>query len=197
MSQHQKEPPLPHLSQHVHDVEADEIGQHDAEEHRHHLADVRRQQVAQELADIVEDGAALLDCGDDRREVVVGEHHVGGLFGDVGARNPHCDANVGLLERRRVVDAVAGHRHDRAGPPQCVDDLQLVLRIDARIHGDVRNRPHGRIRCERVELATRDRTAVVADTELVCDHDVDLLSQCFHLRRKVQIWNVGSHLGGG
>ena len=40
----------------------------------------------------------------------------------------HGDADVGLLQRRRVVDAVACHRHDRAGPPQRVDDAQFVFR---------------------------------------------------------------------
>ena len=57
-------------------VEAEHAGEHDAEEHRQHLADVRREQEAQELADVREDPAALAHGGDDRGEVVVGEDHV-------------------------------------------------------------------------------------------------------------------------
>ena len=39
---------------------------------------------------------------------------VGGLAGDVGAGEAHGDADVGLLQRRRVVDAVAGDGDDLA-----------------------------------------------------------------------------------
>ena len=39
--------------------------------------------------------AAFLDRGDDRREVVVGEDHVGRFLGDVGAGDAHRDADVG------------------------------------------------------------------------------------------------------
>ena len=48
--------------------------------------------------------------------VVVGEHHVGGLFGHVGAGDAHGHADVGPLERWRIVDAVAGHRHHVPAP---------------------------------------------------------------------------------
>ena len=51
---------------------------------------------------------------DDRGEVVVGEDHVGGFLRHLGAGDPHRDADVRALERRRVVDAVAGHRDDVA-----------------------------------------------------------------------------------
>ena len=69
---------------------------------------------------------------DDRREVVVGQDHVGGLAGDVGARLAHRDADVGGLERGRVVDAVAGHRDDLAHRLQRLRDAHLVLGNDAR-----------------------------------------------------------------
>ena len=48
---------------------------------RHQLGDVRRQDVGEELADVGVDGPALLDGRDDAREVVVQQHHVGGLHG--------------------------------------------------------------------------------------------------------------------
>ena len=54
---------------------------------------------------------------DHRREVVLGEHERGGLASDVGAALAHGDADVGGLERGRVVDAVAGHGDDLARRP--------------------------------------------------------------------------------
>ena len=116
--------------------EPDEPGQHDAEEHHQHLAEVRRQQVAQELLDVGVDRAPLLDRRDDRGEVVVGEHDVGGLLRDVGPGDAHRDADVGSLQRRRVVHAVAGHRDDFAERVERAHDPELVLRAHARV--DVR-----------------------------------------------------------
>jgi hypothetical protein len=68
-----------------------------------------------------------LHRGGDRREVVVGEHHGGGLAGDVGAGLAHGDADVGAAQRGCVVDAVAGHRDDLAQRAQGVGDPQLRL----------------------------------------------------------------------
>ena len=70
------------------------------------LSYVGRDEVADELFHVVVDGASFLDGGDDRREVVVGEHHLRGGLGDRRART-HRNADLGLLQRRRVVDAVA------------------------------------------------------------------------------------------
>ena len=58
---------------------------------------------------VVEDGAPLLDRRDDRREVVVREHHVRRRLGHRRAR-AHRDADVGLLERRARVRARARAR---------------------------------------------------------------------------------------
>ena len=59
---------------------------------------------------------------DDRREVVVEQHHVRRLARHVGAALAHRDADVRALERRRVVDAVAGHRDELARVLQRLDD---------------------------------------------------------------------------
>ena len=75
--------------------------------------------------------AALAHRLDDGREVVVGEDHLRRLLGHLGAGDAHGDADVGRLQRRRVVDAVAGHRDDVAVGLQRVDDAQLVRRRDA------------------------------------------------------------------
>jgi len=71
------------------------------------LSYVGRDEVADELFHVVVDGASFLDGGDDRREVVVGEHHLRGGLGDRRAR-AHRDADLGLLQRRRVVDTIPG-----------------------------------------------------------------------------------------
>ena len=76
-------------------------------------------------------------AGDDAGEVVVEEDQVGGLPGHVGARPAHGDADVGLVQRGRVVDAVAGHRHDVPPRPQGPGDAQLVLRGDPGDHDAV------------------------------------------------------------
>ena len=97
------------------------------DDERRQLGDVVGEVVGQEPADVGEGRAALLDGGDDGGEVVVEQHEVGGLAGDVGAAAPHRDADVGRLEGRAVVHAVAGHRHDVAPRSQRLGDPQLVL----------------------------------------------------------------------
>ena len=66
------------------------------------LAQVRRQQIADELLDVGELAPALLDGGNDGGEVVVGQHDVSGLLGGLCALDAHGHADVGALERRRV-----------------------------------------------------------------------------------------------
>ncbi len=78
-----------------------------------------------------------LDRLDDRREVVVGEHHVRCLARHVGADVAHRHADVGALEGGRVVHAVAGHRDDLAVGLECRDDSDLVLGVHARVHANV------------------------------------------------------------
>ncbi len=61
------------------------------------------------------------------RERVVAEDEVGGLLGDPGP-GPHGDGDVGAMQGRRVVDAVAGDRHGPAGGPGDADQPLLLLR---------------------------------------------------------------------
>ena len=49
----------------------------------------------------------------DAGEVALDQRHAGALHRDVGA-GAHRDADIGGGERRRVVDAVAGHGDDAA-----------------------------------------------------------------------------------
>ena len=99
------------------------------EEAGHLEADVAQQVVVQ--------GPAKLDGLDDRGEVVVGQDHHRGLFGDLGAGDAHRHADVGALECRRVVNTVAGHGDDVALAPKDLDQVDLVLRSDAGDDADV------------------------------------------------------------
>ena len=83
------------------------------------------------LDEVVVQPAPQLDRLDDGREVVVGQHHHGGVLGDLGAGDAHRDTDVGALQCGRVVHAVAGHRDDPALPLEQLDQTDLVLRRDA------------------------------------------------------------------
>ena len=74
---------------------------------------------------------------DQRREVVVGEHDLRRLLGDLGAA-AHRDADVGLLERGGVVHGVAGHRDDLAGLLHEPGQAHLVLGRDPAEHVQLR-----------------------------------------------------------
>ena len=63
------------------------------------------------------------------RELVADQRDVRGLEGDVRAGADR-DPEVGLRQRRRVVDAVADHRDDRPGRLQLGDASRLVARQD-------------------------------------------------------------------
>lgn len=76
--------------------------------------DVGRERVRDGLLEVVEDEAALLDAADDGGEVVVEQDHVGRLLGHGAAHDAHGDADVRLLQGRRVVHAVSRHGHDVA-----------------------------------------------------------------------------------
>ena len=99
-------------------------------------AHVRGQLEPHELDDVVVDGAAPLDGADDGGEVVVGEHHVAGFLGDLGAGDAHGHADVGPAQRRGVVHAVAGHGHDVAPALERLDDPHLVLGRHPGAHAD-------------------------------------------------------------
>ena len=76
----------------------------DEDEEGHQLGDVGRQRVRDRLLQVVEDEPALLDAGDDRREVVVEEDHVGRLFRDVRAGDAH--GHTWKLRRQHHVDSI-------------------------------------------------------------------------------------------
>ena len=69
----------------------------------------------------------------DAVQIALEQRDAGALDRDVGAR-AHGDADVGGGERRRVVDAVAGHGDLAALRLQLGDEARLVLRQHVGVH---------------------------------------------------------------
>ena len=64
-------------------------------------------------------------------------NHVGDVLGDIGTGDAHANADVGALDGRGVVHAVAGHGDDVAQALPSVDDASLVLGLDAGVDGNL------------------------------------------------------------
>ena len=139
---------------------------------RDQLGHVVGQDVSQELPDVAEDRAPLLDRVDDAGEVVVQQHHVGRFLGHVGARDPHRDSDVRALERRRVVHAVAGGRHDVSFSLQRLDDPPFLIRADTGEDDFRRVQRQAQLGVgERAQLVARDYQRVVRayETDFAAD----------------------------
>jgi hypothetical protein len=133
------------------------------------LVDRGREQVQDHLLQVAVDQAALLDRGDDRREVVVGDHDPRRALGDLGAGDAHGHADVGARERRRVVDAVAVIA-TTSPRLQRLDDPQLLGGLHAREHRDPAEHALQRGLVHPVERGTVDgERALVRDAELAGD----------------------------
>ena len=117
-------------------------------------------EVGRRLLEVVEDAPAEPDRLDDGGEVVVEKHQGRGLARDVGAAASHRDADVGGLQGRRVVDAVARHDDDLAPGLEGLDEPQLLRRHDAREDRDPADACGERGVVERVELGPRHRIGV-------------------------------------
>ena len=145
----------------------------EAEEDRHHddqrLGDVGRQHEEDGLLDVVVDGAPFLHRRRDRGEVVVGQNHAGRFLGDLGALDPHGDADVGLLQSGSIVYAVARHRHDLLVGLDCLHQAELVLGARAREHVDIAYLLLQRRLVHVLDLGAGDRRLSVADAEHLGD----------------------------
>src|SRR3546814_467143 len=107
----------------------------DASRDRHACAvvDEREEQV---LADVAHGGVGQAAGAHDAVEIAFDQRDPGAFDGDVRAGS-HCDADIGLCQRRRVVDAVARHRDLTAARLKLRDDrseehtseLQSLMRI--------------------------------------------------------------------
>jgi hypothetical protein len=129
------------------------------------LRDVGRQDVEDGLLDVVVDGAPFLHRRGDRSEVVVDEDHPRRLLRHLGALDPHRDADVRLLEGRRIVDAVARHGDDLPVGLDRLDKPQLVLGAGAREDVDVAHALLQRRIVHRLDLGAGHGRLAVADAE--------------------------------
>ena len=116
-------------------VEQDLAGQHRQErQHRRgrgraeHVAEVARGAHQHVLDGVGEDPPALGDAVGEHAEVLLQQHDVGGVLGDVGGGVDR-DADVGVVQRQRVVDPVAEEADRRARCARSSDQPGLLLRV--------------------------------------------------------------------
>ena len=86
---------------------------------------------------------------------------------DLRAGDAHRDADVGLLEGRRVVHAVAGHGDDMALLAQDVHEVDLVLGGDAGEDADAVDLAHGLVVAQGAEVGAGHGAAL--DAQLAGD----------------------------
>ena len=91
------------------------------------VGDQGRHLEAEVFEEVVVQVAAVVDRLDDGGEVVVGQDHDRGFFGDLGAGDAHGDPDVGRLEGGGVIDPVPGHGDHVAALFEQPDQAQLVL----------------------------------------------------------------------
>jgi hypothetical protein len=122
------------------------------QEHDPDLGRAAAETVADEAAQVVVDAPTLADGADDGGEGVVGQDHVGGLLGDLGAGLAHGHPDVGPAQGGGVIHAVAGHGHYLPAGLPGLDDVELLLGGGAGVHRDVGHmfRPDTRARVGRV-----------------------------------------------
>ena len=94
------------------------------------LPPVGRERPDDELLQVVEDPSPFFDRGLDRGEVVVREDHVGRLARGLRPTEGHGHTDVRAAESRRVVDPIAGHRHNLTASLQGFNQAKLVLGTD-------------------------------------------------------------------
>ena len=136
-----------------------EDGQHDCQR----FPAIGRQGPHDVLANIVVDRAAFAHRRDDRGEIVVEQDDVGRLLGGFGAFQSHRHADIRRLQRRRVVDSIAGHGDDRAIGLERPDDPQLMLGAGAREH--------------RYPLDGHCQLGIGQAIELGADHPLEMVGQ--------------------
>ena len=97
------------------------------------FAHVRAEQELYRLADVVVNSSAFLDSGHNRREVIVGKHHIRNVFGDVRTCDAHSDTDIRGFYGGSVIYTVACHSCNVACCSPLVYDARLVLRLNSRV----------------------------------------------------------------
>jgi hypothetical protein len=98
--------------------------------HAEHVAEVGAGPHQHVLGDVDDGAPALPDGVAQDAQVLVEQDDLGGFLGDVG-RGVDREADVGRVQRGRVVDAVAEEAHGVPEPLQGQDQAVLLLRRDA------------------------------------------------------------------
>ena len=102
--------------------------------------------------------------------VAKGKDHVRHVLGDVGTGDAHAHADVGALDGRGVVHAVAGHGDDLVAALPGVDDAGLVLGLDAGVDAVLGDLLLEVLVGDLVELGAGDGLGgVLADAEVLGD----------------------------
>ncbi len=83
------------------------------------------QVVTDGLAQVVVEATAFRHRPHQGGKVVVGDHQVCGFPGDIGCASSHRDPNRCGTKSRRVINPVAGDRHDLASGAETPNDSKL------------------------------------------------------------------------
>ena len=120
----------------------DNVPRQQGDDNQQPLRQVSRHDEQNGLFQVIVDPAPLFDRAGNSGKVVIGQDHIGGLFGHLSALNAHGDPDVGLTQRRSVIDAIAGHANHFTVILQRFHQAQLVLRAgagkDIELHGGFR-----------------------------------------------------------
>ena len=81
----------------------------------------------------------MCDSIDNRSKVIVGQNHIGSIFGHICPSDAHGNADVGSFERWRIIDAVTGHGDHRILFLPSFDDSNFITRGSPREHADISN----------------------------------------------------------
>ena len=131
--------------------------------------DVNREDVRDRLLNVVEDPPPQFDRLNDGGEIILQQHQRSRLAGDVRSPAAHRDADVGRLECRGIVDAVAGHGDDFAIGLEGVHQPQLLFGHDAGKQADVLNAPRQLFVRPLVQLGSADGLIGMAEADLPPD----------------------------
>ena len=129
------------------------------EEHGEDRTDGRGKLEPDELQDVVVEGAPLSHRAHDRCKVIIGQHHSGGFLRDGRASEAHGYTDIGALQGRRVIDAVARHGDHVPLGLQRPDDFHLMRGGDAGEDPDIVDNRGELSSIHTVELSAADGMA--------------------------------------
>jgi len=82
-----------------------------------------------EFSDVVESRAAVLDCTQNRAEIVIEELDIRCIFGNVSASDTHGKTNVRTVQSRCVIGSITSHSDSTTNFDQSVDKHELIIRL--------------------------------------------------------------------